>query len=111
MTERLEEEFQEGEDHKLLIACDGEGNGVVLEYRGRGPTTDIEEDRLGPTDLGDMGLNDAPRGLSVFEATRYADPEHGGEGYMDGDFRPLTTAEWQAMMSGTPLFTPAAAKE
>jgi hypothetical protein len=107
--------------HKLLVAGDGKGNGVVIEYRGWGPTMDIREDGL--TNLGDMGLADAPKGLSVFEASRY---DGGGVyskgrrtrreyseagGYMDGYFRDLTPAEWAAMMAGTPLFHAAPTKE
>jgi hypothetical protein len=103
-----------GEDykeHKLLIAGDGKGNGSVLEYRGWGPTMDIRESGL--TDLGDMGLDEAPLGLSIFEATKYnAGGHYNGftgdysdpTGYEDGDFRELTRQEWDAIIEKKRLF-------
>jgi hypothetical protein len=87
---------------KALIACDGNGNGCVLEYC-EGLRWYIEE--TCPSTLGDVGFDDAPRGLTIWEGALVGGAYQPYQGDYDdvvpeGKFRPLTEAEWQAMMEG-----------
>lgn len=66
----------------------------------------LEEMILGfGNDLGELGLGSAPEGISVWEgkyhwcSNGYEDPE-GGDWDPEGDFRPLTKEEGEAVCSG-----------
>lgn len=85
---------------KGVITCDGNGNGVVLWPVG---VLRMETDGSGST-LVDLGLDDAPLGLSVWEGTYHfeesiTDP---GDGVLMplGDFRLPTSEEWEAIKAG-----------
>lgn len=82
-----------------VIACDGRGNGCVL-YTG-GPAVKAEIQNVSDH-LGDIGLDDAPAGLSVWVGKlltwRTSDGEYEGE--LKGAFRPLQPEEWKAVQAG-----------
>lgn len=84
---------------RAVVACDGRGNGCVLHHRGG--CLDSAIDEWGRS-LSDLGLDDAPRGLSMWE---------GKMGLVDGDarepdgallgtFRPLSSAETLLLVGG-----------
>lgn len=86
-----------------VVACDGKGNGCVLWYAGASLANEIEEGGL--VHLGDLGLDDAPNGISVWEGryfwTRgpYEYPDD-GDSYPSGKFRDPTEEEWQKIRAG-----------
>jgi hypothetical protein len=95
-------------DSKGLIACRG-GQGVVLQFTGG----DIESEILegGLSELGDLGLDDAPEGLSIWEGRYVYDPRPSldgdyGDGQPSGKFRPLTPQEWAKLAEGKQLWPP-----
>jgi len=89
---------------EALVACDGGGNGCVLEVAGTvdegyGLAVWMQEE---VNHLGDLGLDEAPRGLSVWtgiiqESQQYSTGDY--ETYLKGTFRPLTSAEWSLLSS------------
>jgi hypothetical protein len=94
---------------RVLVAM-GPHRGAVLEYQGSGISNEIAEGGL--YDLDELGLDDAPAGLSVWEGDYiwedgwfegYRSPEN-GEAHPHGKFRPLTPKEWAALSAGEPLW-------
>lgn len=88
---------------KGVIACTDSGRGVVLWAVGAHLRYEIEE--LGFYHLGDLGLDDAPVGISVWEGKYIWQPGSGehpqdGEVYPGGTFRAPTDAEWEAIRAG-----------
>jgi hypothetical protein len=88
---------------KAVVASDGLGNGCVIWYVGGALESEIEE--AGLTDLSDLGLNDAPQGISVWEGVYIWLPgghECPDDGTTDpsGAFRPPTAEEWTLIQSG-----------
>lgn len=83
---------------KAVIACDGDGRGIVLWYTGAHLCGEICEHGCGVF-LDDLGLDDAPEGISVWEGiyrgTRHETTD--GVEYdteVSGSFREPTTEEW-----------------
>ncbi len=76
------------------------GHGVVLKRSGHEISAYLSE--IGTEDILDLGLDDAPDGLSIWEGVVvYFDED---DSSMDGIFRPLTQAEWHALATDQPLF-------
>lgn len=90
-------------DSFAVVACDGEGHGCVLWTAG--PYMQSEMDQVGTKVLSDLGLDDAPLGISVWEG-KYVWHPGSYEYPMDGDseasgkFREPTDAEWAAIREG-----------
>ena len=87
---------------RAVVACDGDGNGCLLFFVG----AHIESlrDEVGSR-LDDLGLDDAPLGLSIWEGVmrggeRYSTPDGTdyADTYLEGKFRELTAEEWKAVM-------------
>jgi hypothetical protein len=99
--------------HELshALIANGSRSGAVLQYTGPGITCEIEEASL--SDLEDLGLDDAPPGLSIWTGKYIFVPGYvdghvaPGEGWCEprGSFRPLTDAEWASLRKGE-LFWP-----
>jgi hypothetical protein len=91
---------------QALVMSNGKGGGGVLEHNGS-MYYDLEESGL--HELSDLGLDEAPEGLSVFEG-RYTgggyDSYNGDyhDAYLEGDFRELTRQEWDAIIEKKRLF-------
>lgn len=90
---------------RAVVACDGTGNGVVLWTVGPHVAFEIKE--AGLYSLGDLGLDDAPHGISVWEGVYVAPPapalqeSAGDEGTQPvGKFRAPTAGEWVAIKYG-----------
>lgn len=88
---------------KAVVACDARGNGAVLWFVGESLRNEIEE--AGLRQLGDLGLDDAPCGVSVWEGSYVWTPgpyEHPEDGDVSpaGCFRAPTDAEWAAIREG-----------
>jgi len=86
---------------RALVACNERGHGAVVAWVGADLYLEICE--AGLSDLGDLGLDDAPFGLSIWEG-RYMTYRTGnpldGEDYdteAKGAFRDLTDEEWAAV--------------
>ena len=90
-------------ESKGVIACDGNGHGVVLWGVGTGLRQEIDEYCFHA--LGDLGLDDAPAGVSVWEGT-YVWQSGGFEHPEDGDMQPVgafrapTDDEWTSIRCG-----------
>lgn len=89
---------------KGVIACDDHGNGCVLFAVGAHLRFEMEEVVLHT--LSDLGLDDAPKGISVWEG-HYVwqpgggeDPQGNGSMLPSGAFRAPTEEEWQAIQVG-----------
>lgn len=91
---------------KAIVACDGDGHGVVLWYVGE--TLENESlrrcccrgifDENSNTYLDELGFGNAPCGLSVWEGSFGADDD-GWD--LEGDFRELTPEEWTMVQCRT----------
>lgn len=87
---------------KAVIACDGDGRGCVLWYEGGALDNEIRE--CGFHELSELGLDNAPAGISIWEGT-YVWMPGGYECPADGDFvvgsasafREPTEDEWVAI--------------
>ncbi|NJO18701.1 MAG: hypothetical protein HC877_24135 [Thioploca sp.] len=91
------------EPSKGIIASNGAGQGCVLWAVGAHLRFELEE--VGLTMLGDLGLDDAPLGISVWEGKYIWQPgnwEHPLDGDMVpcGTFRSPTEEEWTAIRAG-----------
>lgn len=84
------------------VIANGRWGGAVLFWVGH--------ELMGLTALADLGLDDAPEGLSIWEG-RYAwgsgwnaamGIDEGGDADPRGAFRALTDAEWSAVRDGCP---------
>lgn len=87
---------------KAVIACDGH-DGCVLWCIGAHIRFEIEE--CGLRALGDLGLDDAPHGISIWEGKYLWSPggwENPQDGEMNpsGSFRAPTAEEWIAIREG-----------
>ena len=83
---------------RAVIASDGEGNGVVLWWVGGHLWAEIDEACL--RGLDELGLDDAPHGLSVWEG-HYVMPPGAAEDdspEAKGTFRALTDPEAEAVL-------------
>jgi hypothetical protein len=103
VSEETRLERREEWSSKAIVACDGHGRGAVLWYVGGALENEIGECRL--RELGDLGLDDAPQGISVWEGTYIwvSGPfECPDDGRMDpsGKFRSPTDEEWRAVREG-----------
>lgn len=67
------DDFTWESDSLAVIACDGKGNGCVLWYGG-GASLRYEIEELGMCCLSDLGLDDAPHGISVWVGRFIAEP-------------------------------------
>lgn len=79
------------------------GHGTVIWYDGPAIAQEIEE--VGLHGLDDLGLDDAPDGISIWEGNYFYSPggfEYPQEGDYDpkGVFRPPTDEEWAAIRKG-----------
>lgn len=88
-----------------VIASDGKGNGCVMWAVGAHLRFELEE--CGFVQLVDLGLDAAPRGISVWEGKYFYQrggfehPED-GEMYPRGKFRRPTDEEWRAIRENRP---------
>lgn len=82
---------------RAVIACDSNGNGCILHYVGAHLDYDING--IGLTELDDLGLDNAPEGLSVWEGEHHVTRDYSGETdyWLKGEFRALTDAEQRAV--------------
>ncbi len=89
-----------------LIACDGEGHGCVLETFG--PAVPGLNDDTGRGHLDDFGLDDAPKGLSVWignlQTWRCGAWGEEWDAELRGEFRSLTPEEWKRLAAGIGVF-------
>lgn len=91
------------EPSKGVIACDGDGHGCVLWAFGAHLRFEVEE--AGFHALGDLGLDDAPQGVSIWEGMYMWEPggwenPQDGETFPQGTFRNPTDDEWLAIRAG-----------
>ena len=94
----------EWEDQCWAIIANNNGQGCVLAYGG-GATLRYEIEEVGYHALDDLGLDDAPEGISVWEGRYDTTGGIGCLGYYDdsietqpiGRFRPLTKEEWSRL--------------
>jgi hypothetical protein len=83
----------------IALIASVNGRGVILAYDGPGIEDYIEA--IGSRYLGDLGLDDAPDGLSIWEGHLSTCGEYDAEPC--GSFRALTDAEWARLReTGTP---------
>lgn len=87
-------------DSLAVIACDGNGNGAVLWTVGTHVKFEMEE--CGLVQLDDLGLDNAPVGISIWTGKYLWSPgpwECPNDGSTDavGTFRPPTDEEWRAI--------------
>lgn len=95
---------QEWEDQCWAIIANNNGQGCVLAYGG-GATLRYEIEEVGCHALDDLGLDDAPEGISVWEGRYNTTGDAGRPGYYDdsietqpcGRFRSLTDDEWRCL--------------
>ncbi len=86
---------------RAVVACDGNGNGAVLWTVG--PHVAHELNEAGLSGLDDLGLDDAPHGISVWEGMYVTLPPSWPESAGDegtepcGKFREPTDQEWEAI--------------
>jgi hypothetical protein len=98
-----EQEDEEKCQSKAVIAANHKGFGCVVWYVGPGLINEIEE--AGLQELGDLGLDDAPEGISVWEGIYvwsrgpYECPEDGDSAPV-GAFRRPSDEEWIAIREG-----------
>lgn len=84
----------------IALIASRNGQGCVLVYDGAGIQADIEKG-VGSTDIEQLGLDDAPDGLSIWEGKLMVWREREGEYDSDlkGTFRSLTEEEWENFRS------------
>ena len=92
---------------RAVVCRSKEGQGCVLYWVGQDLLIEIKD--AGLRDLGDLGLDDAPVGISIWEgryvAYRSGNPmeaDYGFETACEGKFRPLTLDEWCLLQEGPP---------
>lgn len=76
---------------KAFIVSDGNGDGCVLWHQGSYLNTMTEDYGR---HIGDLGLDDAPLGVSVFEGNVVLENE---DWTYVGDFRDPTSEEWECL--------------
>jgi len=93
--------YRSDKPSRAVVAHGGMGNGCLLHWVG----IHLEvESEAGFTSLDDLGLDDAPEGISIWEG-KYTwssgvngeGIDEGGDAAPDGEFRALTDAEWAAI--------------
>ena len=95
---------------RAVVANSPQG-GAVLWYVGADISFEIQEGGL--SDLGDLGLDDAPEGISIWEGTYlwFSDAtfecDEGGHSESRGAFRKLDREEWAAVEAGHAPWNPA----
>lgn len=82
------------------VVVNGKSKGIVLWWSGT--RIEMEVDEGGLEELGDLGLDDAPFGVSIWEGDFYWERggfEHPEDGDMHpkGKFRQPTADEWSAI--------------
>lgn len=98
-----------GPHESRAVVANRNGHGCVLFYRGDSITIEIEECCL--HHLGDLGLDDAPDGISIWEGAYiwhsggYEYPQDGST-EPSGKFRSLTEWEWGCVKCGQSPFDP-----
>ncbi len=82
-----------------VVACDGHGHGCILSTAG--PHVAHEISVIG-RELSDLGLDDAPEGLSVWKGRIKTSTSYEGEvdAWLEGEFRDPTDEEWVAIRNG-----------
>jgi hypothetical protein len=92
-------------DSLAVIACNGRGEGCVLFTAGPHVRLELEEHSMAT--LSDLGLDDAPGGISVwvgryvfFNTSHPLGPDEGYVSEPRGSFRAPTDAEWAAIRKG-----------
>jgi hypothetical protein len=91
---------------RAVVCMSKDGHGCVLHWVGADLHNEISD--AGFTDLGDLGLDDAPVGISIWEGryrywqsgAPFDPPEYNGEA--KGTFRAPTDEEWTLLRSGAP---------
>ncbi len=88
-----------------VVACDGNGTGTVLWWVGG--HLDLEVQEYGLKQLDELGLDDAPHGISIWEGVyiwhsgvNSEGIDEGGDTTSQGTFRPPTDEEWAAIREG-----------
>ena len=89
-------------ESKAVVASDGKGAGAVLWSIGVHVNFAIAE--LGFMDLGDLGLDDCPLGIHIWEG--HSETRHSDDGEDDwlelvGKFRQPTLDEWEKIKNNT----------
>ena len=102
-------------DSMAVVACDGSGHGCVLWTTG--PHVQHEMTEGGLKELCDLGLDDAPLGISIwigkYLTIQVSDGDYGREYDVEpkGSFRAPTEEEWSAIRQGrSPWDFPASTK-
>jgi hypothetical protein len=83
-----------------VVACDGNGHGCVLWTAG--PHVESLVHEAGVTNLSDLGLDDAPEGISIWEGTiktvHHNTPDANEyDSWLEGSFREPTSKEWESI--------------
>lgn len=83
-----------------VIASDGNGYGCVIFTVGAHVEFELKEGGL--RDLGDLGLDDAPRGISIWEGKTESHRDYEGDvdTWLKGTFREPTEQEWASISRG-----------
>jgi hypothetical protein len=90
---------------RAVVASDGKGRGAVIWWVGLAFWIEIQE--YGVKDLDDLGLDDAPAGLSIWEGQLHSrqcgNPLDGidYETELVGTFREPTKEEWEEIQDGS----------
>ena len=108
---------EEWEKSSFAVIANRHGTGCVVWYGG-GATLRFEiEEVCGALGLDDLGLDDAPEGISIWEGCYVATQIHGYEGTPDvvtrpvGKFRRPHKSEWRAIRANENPFDPRDASE
>lgn len=102
------QQFEEGfdpseEQSKAVVARDEKGVGCILWWTGEHLRCEID---AGFYDLSDLGLDDAPHGISIWEGIyvyysgSWENELEGGGSDPKGTFRSPTDDEWGAIKAG-----------
>jgi hypothetical protein len=92
------------------LVAQGPHTGAILEYEGSGITNEIHEAGLHALD--ELGLDDAPEGLSIWEGEYvwedgwfegHRSPAN-GQAHPKGEFRRLKPEEWATLSANQPLW-------
>lgn len=93
------DEYKSEVPSRVLLATSPMNTGVLLDYVGRGAAELVEAHGL--VGLADLGLDDAPRGLAIWEGDWRVAAD---ECTPIGRFRRLTDTEWTALRDGRVLW-------
>ncbi len=99
-SQRWLNDYYDYDKNSLAVICSRNGRGIILHYVGVYIAHEIEEVCL--HFLGDLGLDNAPDGISIWEGKYVWQPgswEHPSDGdYLpQGKFRQPTEQEWFAI--------------